>query len=141
MSAAAASTTTPQKRDDGDSDGEGASSALVVVPRDASLLRKIITTRRQQRKLRQREDRLRQQAQQIELDKQIFKDELATAAAKHKEGANPKIIPLVSPPPSPSSTGGDSDVTATLFHYYDRRLPVRHQAVPKDASGDRKSVV
>ena len=72
---------------------------------------------------------------QIELDKQIFKDELATAAAKHKEGANPKIIPLVSPPPSPSSTGGDSDVTATLFHYYDRRLPVRHQAVPKDASG------
>ena len=145
-------------QDDEEEKQETAAEAIVVIPRDANVLRKIITSRRQQRKQRQRDDRLRLAAQQQQLDKQIYRDELATAAAKHKEGSNPKIFRLGDGSDGSSIGGGggggggagvssnsgagsgasdssssSSKPLAALFHYYDRRLPVRHQAMPKDA--------
>lgn len=117
-----------------------------------------MTKRRQVRKQRQRDDRLRQQAQALALDKQIFLDELATAAAKHRSGANPKtfrVAPVAAVGPATVDAAvstaameskGSSEAslllpTATLFHYYDKRLPVRHAVVPANGKVDFEEAV
>ena len=114
-----------------------------------------MTRRRQLRKQRQRDDRLRQQAQALALDKQIFLDELATAAAKHQSGANPKtfsVAPIDAVGPATVDAAiaaasldskGSSEAlpTATLFHYYDKRLPVRHVVVPTNGKVDFEEAV
>jgi len=106
---------------------------IVVIHKDAQLLRKIINQRRRDRKRRQREERIRQEAQDVELDEQIYRDELATAAAKSEQGSNPKFIELC--------TGVDTPSKMLHFHYYGRKLPLRHESVPKSVAATFKDSI
>ena len=62
------------------------------------------------------------------MDEQIFRDELATSAQKHKGGSNPKIMDGMSP-----EVGVGVNASITYFHYHSKRLPLRHQPVPANA--------
>ena len=117
------------------------------VPRAAEQLRKIILNRRQLLMQQQRNERLRQQAQQFRLDEQHYRDELVTSG-KHPLGSNPKVI-LWDPPPGGVETVqvalehmnerelGEEQIQkplVTLFEYDGNRLPLRHTPVPSAAT-------
>lgn len=145
--------------DDADGDQEDKEAARArklanlapCVPRAAEQLRKIILNRRQLLMKQQRQERLRQQAQQFRLDEQHYRDELVTSG-KHHLGSNPKVISWDPAPIGvetvqfpPSQKPGEEEELAgsqqhtqkplvTLFEYDGNRLPLRHTPVPSTAS-------